>query len=491
MNTENKVYNINYTENEDMDGGAWFSRRRQNFNRNVAAAAGVKAGVTAVTDGASYINNKADWDRASEIHNHVLGGKSVGAGAGVKCTTIPILIEHLIRKYLLSSGCTNNPDHNFDLITNTSKGQNFRDDDFKKIIHLKMMNWLDNTNLLDTNGNKFNNDLPDHGGLYNLDIGLIRYDESLDLDVNAFNRNRFNEILHCYKKKGNDVNEALKVSTEKYKYMTNKGKIVKTNLSRDTSTETYIRMSDYVNLIKDGSIDAVYLEENNINSGFKNKHNIIVAITNNMKLPIKIPLKMTSTTDYKKQCEAKDGDTKNQEPGKKFGLYDCYNTAYHEKKKDAAQGLGPMTDLQAQTQTQQGEENLASLEKQLEDALANKDYMEAAKIQGQIEEMKRQGASLPLLQQIPVQQIPVQQIPVQQIPVQQVQMVPVQMGGISDENDYLVKKQLGSKGFKKLKNGIRKLFDEFNESEQVNILKEKDNNLLEYMIWNYGLKQNN
>ena len=107
--------------------------------------------------------------------------------------------------------------------------------------------------------------------------------------------------------------------------------------------------------------------------------------------------------------------------------------------------------------------------------------------QAQLEEVPLQ--QIPI-QQIPIQQMPIQQIPIQQMPLQQVQMIPVQMGGISDESDYLVKKELGTKGFKKLKNGIKKLFDEFNESEQVNLLKEKDSNLLEYMVWNYGLKQN-
>ena len=465
MNTENKVYNINYTENEDMNGGMYFFRgsRRKTLGRNVGKAkdvakqAATKAG-DAIYDSGAYVSNLNEKRAAADIVNDTLGGTTLKMG--VKCTTIPILIEHLIRKYLLTQRCTNNKEYNYDFITGGRDG--FQDAKFRDIIHNKMLNWLSNT----TNEPPENKDYVEYdtsnpykqikadiderlvigGGLYNLQIAKVKNITNTGGYLDEDSKNGWYELLKYDK---NRLDMELK-----------NGNYNNNNNNTITKGEIFFYMNDYYELngLYTGG-ESYYTDEET--KQLKSRMSILMDIVDkkgnvfNSRPIINEDEKKKYTTKANLRAKQKN----NIKIGRERIKLRSIRTSY---KINECNDLGGDWD-------------------------GNACYERT----GQSEEEEVPLRQMPI-QQIPIQQMPVQQVPVQQMaPVQQVQMIPVQMGGISDENDYLVKKQLGSKGFKKLKNGIKKLFDEFNESEQVNILKEKDNNLLEYMIWNYGLKQNN
>ena len=525
MNTENKIYNINYTKNIDMDGGMMFNRSnyvnmrkyadkqtenmrkyadKQTANMRNYAADKTKYAADKARNAQKYASAKVRFRPVSDLITDTLGGR---VGMGVNCTTIPVLIEHLIRKYLISEQCTINKNFNYDFITGKrgEEDKNFADAKFRGHIYRKMMNWLSNKDIDDVHteyeggeeqdeqlyqqyrydeehdeehdeydGYGGSNDPDDDnagkldskikrlhsdprlvigGGLYNLDIGFVIEKTYVERNVNLFGSDRFFELID------NPNNN--------YPF----------EPSRPNPT---IRMCHYFHLKENEHFSSI--EEKKLNPKITVMTMIIK--NNNLNIDLKQPY---ANPGIKKQM------TKIEEKT-------TVENRNEEKKKEKVSVSG-YTNYQMERNCIQDPNNewvkptssfgYGTCYKKLSTLpLVNQEVpMLQANLQ-QVPVQQIPAQQIPV-QQIPLQQIPVQQIPVQQMPVQQVQMIPVQMGGISDENDYLVKKQIGSKGFKKLRNGIKKLFDEFNESEQVNILKENDNNLLEYMIWNYGLKQNN
>ncbi len=530
MNTENKIYNITYTKNIDMDGGMMFNRSKYvnmrryadkkaayaaNKARNVAAYAADKTKYAAdkARNAQKYASAKVRFRPVSDLITDTLGGR---VGMGVNCTTIPVLIEHLIRKYLISEQCTINKNFNYDFITG-KRGEvdkNFADAKFRGHIYKKMMNWLSNEDIDDVhienegdeeqheqqdqqdeyddenknydeyddeNENEYNqyereggsNDPEDDnakkldskiiplqsdprlvigGGLYNLDIGFVIQKTYAERNVNLFGSDRFFELID------------------------NPNNIYPFEQSRPNPT---IRMCHYFHLKENEHFSSI--EEKKLNPKITVMTMIIK--NNNLNIDLKQPYANPGIKKQMTKIEEKTTvENRNEEKKKEKVRVKGYTNSQMARNCENAgnQWVKPTSSFGYGTCYKK----LSTL------PLVNQ---EVPMLQANLQQLPLQQIPVQQIpiQQIPAQQIPLQQIPVQQMPVQQVQMIPVQMGGISDENDYLVKKQIGSKGFKKLRNGIKKLFDEFNESEQVNILKEKDNNLLEYMIWNYGLKQNN
>merc|ERR1712046_243703 len=113
MNLENKIYKINYLEHEDKFGGFYKSTRKRLYNRaadryNEAASSlsnSYKNMQDSISKSMKSLNNFSEWQLLETMINGTLGRTQ---NLGVNCNTIPILIEHLIRKYLISSQCTNN-----------------------------------------------------------------------------------------------------------------------------------------------------------------------------------------------------------------------------------------------------------------------------------------------------------------------------------------------------------------------------------------------
>ena len=461
MNSENKIYKINYLEHEDKFGGMYKSTRDRLYNRtadryNKAAASlsdSYKNMQNSISNNMKSLSNFSEWQAVETMINGTLGRTQ---NMGVNCNTIPILIEHLIRKYLISSQCTNNTKYNKDFITNEVGEGGYRDDKFLKIIYEKMIRWLDNSGFEDEKR------LVNGGGLYNLDIEVIvdiTEEGGITLNDNMlynFNKARFLEMNG-----NNDRNSDF----------------YQEDADKSRKKKLVIKMSDYFDKMNKRSqeeieeIDEGLVEEESNpykvkgKEELKSKSSIISRI-------IKILEKEKSKTILKKGKMQEIKEIAVQKENKKLERKRINLKSYYTSSKKK----------ECEVKNNGDWDGKACYEK-----ISSEGTEQLPLEQAQLEEVPLQ--QIPI-QQIPIQQMPIQQIPIQQIPIQQVQMIPVQMGGISDESDYLVKKELGTKGFKKLKNGIKKLFDEFNESEQVNLLKEKDSNLLEYMVWNYGLKQN-
>ena len=504
MNSENKIYKINYLEHEDKFSGGVLAgmyargldNSRKMRDRASKMTSAVKESARKMGESASKMGEtaavKLRFEPVRKIVEYNLGGRTF---PGINCTTIPVLIEHLIRKYLISEQCSINSDFNYDFITgNRGEEYTFQDNKFRKIIYNKMMNWLSNkeeyidfTQASLGEGNRegslsqsefpteeeggeeegeegdeggfsggatddeatqnnyekldvhtrstLDDRLVNGGGLYNLDIGFVNGNLYVPRNVNLFSSDRFFELI---RNPTNDTSE-----DQRRKYPT-------------------IRMSHYSKLLPEERFtridNVIIIPKITLMSNLLTSNELIYRkdIHQGLAQTIADPRAAAATAQTKKIN--KEVEARNDRPEYKLSSKPWAKS--YKKQCDAFSG---------------------TYDSKLKKCYKN-DALPLVYEQAQLQQIP--------IQQIPIQQMPIQQIPIQQMPLQQVQMIPVQMGGISDESDYLVKKELGTKGFKKLKNGIKKLFDEFNESEQVNLLKEKDSNLLEYMVWNYGLKQN-